>query len=262
MRYFVLALACAVLVACASGYQQFYKPYVDAKALPDVQLLAPDEEPKIYGSNDLQRDVKIAKSKGFRPIGASSFNGEMESEAAVVQQAKRVGALFVLVNSKYTETRTITTPLFVPNNQTTYTSGSVYGAYGSANYSGSSTTYGSTIVPMTTNQQRYDQTAVYFVKSTRKPRFGVSPIDLPDELRVKLERNTGAVIDIVFEGSPAFLANVLPGDVLIEVNGTSVINAKHAGELMQSVAPGVDKCTFKVHRNGVERIIELDLNGS
>ncbi|UUZ67957.1 PDZ domain-containing protein [Polaromonas sp. P2-4] len=103
---------------------------------------------------------------------------------------------------------------------------------------------------------------MYFVKSTRKLKFGLFPIDLPPELRAKLERNTGALIDIVAEDSPAFAANVLPGDVLIELNGTIVLSAKHAGELMQAATPKEGKCMLKLIRNGTERSIELRLNES
>jgi serine protease Do len=256
----IAILACALLSACASGHKEFYQPYVDVKTLPDVQTLAPGEKPKVFSSSDLDRDVKIAISRGFKPIGHSSFNGKMESESAVVQQAQQTGAVLVLVSSKFVETRSITTPLFIPNNQTTYSSGSVYGNYGSANYSGMSTTYGTTVVPITTQQQRYDQTAVFFVQSTRKLKFGLFPKDLTPELRSKLERNTGALIDIVAEESPAFAANVLPGDVLIEINEVSVLNAKHAGELMQAAHPADRKVRLKVLRNGAERVIELLLN--
>lgn len=258
----VIVVCAAILSACASGYQQFYKSYVDAKSLPDVQTLPPSESPKIFSSTDLQRDVRIARSRGYIPIGHSSFNGEMESERGVVKQAQQTGAVLVLVASKFAETRTITTPLFVPNNQITYSSGSVYGASGSANYSGTSTTYGTTVIPITTQQQRYEQTAVYFVKLTRKLKFGLFLIDLSPELRTKLERNTGALIDIVAEESPAFAANVLPGDVLVELSGTTVLNAKHAAELMQSAHPTDHKALLKVIRNGVERVIEVTLNES
>lgn len=259
MRLVTTIVTCLVLTACASGFQQFYKPYVDAKTLPDVQLLGEGDKPKIFSSNDMQRDVKIAESKGYRPIGASSFNGQIESEQAVINQAKSVGAVLVLVNSKFTESRTITTPLFLPNNQTTYNSGSVYGTYGSANYSDTSTTYGTTVVPITSHQQRYDQTAVHFVKSTKKQKFGLMLADLPPELRSKYERNSGALIDNVAEQSPAFAHNILLGDILIEFNGTPVINAKHASDLMQSASPKDGKCVLKVIRNGTEKSIELQL---
>ena len=259
MRQIATVFACFILAACASGHQQFYKPYIDAKTLPDVQLLGNGEEPKIFSSNDMERDAKIAMSKGYRSIGVSSFNGESESEQAVINQAKSVGAVLVLVNSKFTESKSITTSLFLPDNQTTYHSGSVNGTYGSANYSGSSTTYGTKVVPITTEQQRYDQTAVYFVKSTKKLKFGLSMVDLPPELRSKYERNTGALIDVVMEESPAFLANILPGDILIEFNGAAVINAQQAANLMQTYSPKDDKCILKIIRNGTEKSIELQL---
>jgi serine protease Do len=254
-----IIVPCLVLTACANGYRQFYKPYVDAKTLPDVQLLAEGEKPKIFSSNDMQREIKVAISKGYRPIGSSAFNGRIEPEQAVINQAKSVGAVLVLVNSKLTESRTITTPLLLPNNQTTYNSGFVHGVYGSSDYSGTSTTYATTVVPITSQQQLYDQTAVYFVKSTKKQKFGLMLTDLPPELRSKYEQNTGALIDNVAEDSPAFAANVMPGDILIELNGTPIINAKHASDLMPSASPKDGKCVLKVIRNGKEKSIGLQL---
>lgn len=281
MRLILTFIASIVLTACASGYQSFYRPYDDAKKLPDVRLLSEGEKPAIYSSDDLDRDVRVAKSKSYQPIGFSSFNGKIESEQAVINQARNVGAVLVLVNSKFTENRAITTPLFVPNNQTTYysgtTSGSLNGTYGRSNYTGNytgnttgtSTTYGTTVVPMTTYQQRFDQTAVFFVKSTRKWKFGLIVIDLSPELRLKYERNTGAVIDIVIEESPAFSANVLPGDILIDINSTPVVNGKQAVELMyhvvdilQSGSLKDDKCIINVIRNGTIKSIELQLTKS
>jgi hypothetical protein len=259
MRSITIFVMSLLLTACASGYNKFYKPFVDARTLSDVQLLGERDKPKIFLSDDLKRDVNIARSKGYQPIGVSSFNGKMESEQAVINQATSVGAVLVLVNSKFTGTRTITTPLFLPNNQTTYNSGYVSGTYGSANYSGTSTTYGTSVVPITTYQQRYDQNAVYFVKSTRKLKFGLYLVDLSPELRTQFERNTGAVIEAVAEESPAFVANILPGDILIELNGISVINTKNATELMKSASPKDGKCILKVIRKGAEKSIELQL---
>jgi hypothetical protein len=259
MSRITIIIACILLTSCASGYQQFYKPYVDARTLPDVKMLGEGEEPNIFTTNDLDRDAKIAISRGYRPIGTSSFNGKLGSKQEVIDQAKEIGAVLVLVNAKFAGTRTTTSPLFLPNNQTTYNSGSVYGTYGSANYTGTSTTYDTTVIPITTHQQRYDQTALYFVKSSKRPKFGLFLIDLSPELRLKYERNTGAIVNIVAEDSPAFKANVLPGDVLIELNGNPITNAKHAKELMESTSPNDGKCSLKVIHNGTEKLIELQL---
>jgi serine protease Do len=257
VRLLIAFAICTLLAACANDFQKFYKPYVDPRTLSDVHLLGDTEQPKIFGSDDLQRDVKIAMSKGYRPIGESSFNGKVASEQAASAQAKTIGAVLVLINSKFTDTRTITTPLFLPNNQTTYNSGTVYGMGGSANYSGTNTTYGTTVVPITTQQQRYDQHAVYFVKVTKKPKFGLFLLDLTPELRSKYERNAGAIVNVVVEESPAFIANILAGDILLEINGASVLGAKQGAELMQSTNPPDGKCILKVIRNGTEKAIPL-----
>ncbi len=166
MRALLIIAVVFLLTACASGYQQFYKQYVDPKNLADVELLQPGEESKVYGTSNFDKDIKTLRSKMYIPIGYSSFNGKYEDESKVKAQAKRVGATVVLVNSQYTNTQTTTPPLFIPNSSTTYSFGSVYGGGIYGGYSGTSTTYGSTVVPITTQQRRYDQTAVFFVKST------------------------------------------------------------------------------------------------
>ena len=259
MKYLVLVLMCFLLTSCANGYVKFYHPFVDPHTLTDVEMLKSGETPKVFASDDLKRDQHSLASKGYITIGASSFNGKYVGEQDAIDQATSLGALLVLIKSKYTGTNTSTIPLFIPDNQTTYTSGTVYGSRGgSASYSGSSTTYGTTVVPITTSQRRYDQAALYFVKSTKKQKFGLMVKDMTQEQRVKLERNTGVYIDNVREDTPVFYANVLPGDFLIEINGTSINNSKHAIDIMKDCS--APKANLKIIRNGVEKQIEVQLN--
>jgi hypothetical protein len=242
---------------CASGYKQFYKPYVDAKTLEDVALLKPGEQPKIYGTSNFDRDTKLLRAKQYIPVGFSSFNGEYEDESNVIAQAKHVGATVVLVNAKYSNTLTTTSSLFVPNSSTTYHTGSVYGGGVYGGYSGTSTTYGNTAIPITTHQRRYDQSALFFVKSTKKLKFGVSVRNLSPEQRQTIERNTGAMIDIVMENSPAFYSNILPGDVLIKIDNHKVNNALHALKLMRQVNSSASSSIFTVIRNGKETVVTI-----
>src|ERR1019366_2151673 len=179
----LLVLCLLVLTGCQNGFSSFYHPNFDPKNLPpglassDLKYLDQNETPQIFSSNDLPRDVKIARSKYWLAIGYSSFNGAMGTQDQVIRQAKALGASMVLVTSQFTENRTITTPLFIPNNQTTYyngtTNGQIYGNNGnSANYNsnttGTATTYGTTVVPLTSVQARYNQAAVYFVRYTKQ----------------------------------------------------------------------------------------------
>ena len=259
MRIIVAVILAALLAACANGFKQYYKPYADTATMPDVELLAEGANPAIFRSDDVKRDANIARSKGYVLIGESSLNGQIQSESALISQAKAVRASMVLISSKFTGTQTVTTPLFLPNNQTTYSSGTVNGTYGSANYNGTSTTYGTTVVPITSQQQRFDQDALFFVKSTKKFRVGVLFDNLTPELRARYERNTGALIMVVMEGSPAFAANVLPGDVAIELNGAPVIDRTQFQNDIASRSATAANLTLKVLRNGSERVLTIQV---
>lgn len=260
MRLTWVAIIAIFLAGCANGFQQFYKPYADAKTMPDVELLAEGAIPAIFRSDDLKRDVGIAISRGYELIGESALNGEIQSEAALIAQAQSVRATLVLLNTKFTNTKTITTPLFLPNNQTTFSSGTVNGTYSSATYNGTSTTYGTSVVPITSQQQRYDQTALYFVKSKKKLRVGIFFDSLTPELRSRYERNTGVYIQNVAEGSAAFIANVLSGDVVIEVNGTPVIEKNQFQKVVADAISATGTLTFKVLRNGTEKLIPIPIS--
>ncbi len=270
----LLVFCLVVLTGCAqNGYSKFYQPYFDPHSPPpalagDIKLLDQNETPQIFTSNDISRDVLIARSKHWMPIGYASFNGAMGTQEQVLSEARSLGASMVLVSSQFTENRTITTPLFIPNNQTTYyngtTTGQVYGNYGnSANYNsnttGTATTYGTTVVPLTSVQSRYDQQAVFFVRYTKKLRFGVNVAPLPPELRAKYERNTGALVELVVEDTPAFSANILPNDVIIEIDGKAVESAPQALALMHDTQPANGLSIWKILRNGIEKTINIQL---
>lgn len=271
MKLFLTLLALLLNGCAQSGYKQFFSPYVDPRTIPDVELLKEGEEPRIFGSQDFEKDIKTLKAKRYIPIGHSSFNGGYEDVSNAAAQAKRIGATLVLVNSEYTNTQTTTSPLFLPDNRTTYHSGTgsanttynnSYGGYlGSSNtnayYSGTSTTYGTKVVPITTHQRRFDQTAVYLVRSTQKLKYGVAFRELTPDERRSLERNTGVIIDVVLEDTPAFYANVFAGDVLIKIDSILVKNGQHAAEIMSSVSPEAKSSLLTVLRNKEEKTITV-----
>lgn len=259
-----------LLISSCSGYSKFYKPYVDAKKLKDVELLKPNEVPKIQYTNDLGADRRKLVSKGYGAIGYASFNGKLESERAIIEQAKSVSATLILVTSEYTGTQTVTSNLYLPDNKTTYHSGTSYGntsysnPYGylgnsstRLNYSGTSTTYGTKVVPITKQHRRYNQTAMFFVKSTKKLKFGVHLRELTDEQKVKLERNTGANVYTVVEDTPAFYANVLQDDILLKINNTDIKSPKHASNVMRDIPTKDVTATYTVLRKGKEKVITI-----
>jgi len=243
------------LVGCATGYETYYRPHFDPKSIPGLQTLSPGELPRVMMSKDLHADVRSAIAKGYVPIGESSFNGSQAPERGLTDQAKKSGAVLVIASVNYTGTRLVTTPTYVPTTQLMYGTRFVPGPYGPVPVYTPYTTYGTALVPMTTAQQQFDQTAVFFARSLGKPRVGTLVIDLPPELRTQIERNTGAYVDIVLEDSPAFAANILGGDVITEINGVQVINAKQATEIFESPQSVSTPLSLKILRNGSERVI-------
>lgn len=216
-----------LLAACANPYHDFYRSNVgvplDARTLPGV---LPQEGPvQIFTSSDMVRDVREMQRRGYAAIGESSFNigGNSANEANLRRQADAVGAQVVLLASKYTNTVSGAMPLVLPNNSTSYSSGTATGfgpggpvtAYGTA----TTTTYGTTTTMVPYSVNRFDYDAVYFVR--RKTRLGISFKALDDAQRQKYQSNSMLIVDIVVDGSPAFKADILPGDVIASVAGQS-----------------------------------------
>lgn len=106
--------------------------------------------------------------------------------------------------------------------------------------------------------RRYDYVASFWVKV--RPQFGAHVRDLNDELRQRYERNRGVVVDIVIKGSPAYEADVLPGDVIIalgdeEISDTTSFVAaikRHAGRSVEvELIRGDKRTTLEVKLNKI-----------
>lgn len=162
---------------------------------------------------------------GYQILGYSTFNGPEQGEdlaeyvknMCLLKKAK-VG----LFNYDYTDTR--------------------YGW----------TQYGSYSI------QRYDYTVVLFVALPtyyiQNQITGFEVIDLTQESRMALQRNTGVVIDVVYNKSNAYYANIIRNDVLIEINGFPIGSVD---DYYYYVRNSYDTSfTIKVIRNGREITIK------
>jgi S1-C subfamily serine protease len=114
-------------------------------------------------------------------------------------------------------------------------------------YSGTSTTY----VPQTTmvpySVDRYSQIAAYFKPLDRKG-LGVKFDSLSDQQRQQIGTNKGLAITAVRKGSPAFMADVLPGDIILSVNGQPVFDAQSSFAAMLAARGGT--ADLVISRNG------------
>lgn len=225
MRTILLAtVAAAALAGCANPYADFYRGAPDARVLAGYD--GSETGVKIFTSDNIERDRRALIRKGYWPVGEASFNAESSkgSEQRLREQAEKVGAQAVLLSTRYSHTVTSAVPLTLPNTTTSYTTGNAtaYGRNGPVSAYGSSqtTTYGTQTVMVPVSQARSDFGAVFFMKG--RTRIGIVPAEISDATRRKLGSNSGVMVDIVIDGSPAFRSDVLPGDLVIGVAGEPV----------------------------------------
>jgi hypothetical protein len=224
MKLKILALAATALTlaACANDYQTFYRP--NANPIAPGTIVAFNGEPTIRVStgNPLD-DVNALFTEGYYTVGYANFNAADRGVYGAIAQAKLVHAAVVVVNKKYTNTVSGAIPLTLPTSQTTYSSGTVNavgsGGFATGTYNGTSTTYGTqtTMIPYSIN--RYDQTAIFAAPMVPGKRWGVlmRPLNAQETTRFGTQR--AVVVQAVWHGSAAFNADIIPGDVLVRING-------------------------------------------
>jgi hypothetical protein len=223
------ALMALSFIGCATNpYKDFYHSAVgnaDTTTLPGFQPC--ETSPQIHSSGDFKKDGDELRRQGFAEIGYSSFNGAAKfiTESNILEEAEALSACRILISSSYAGTITGAVPLVIPQNSTSYTTGSAsaYGSNGSYAYArGNSTTntYGSQVIAMPYSVSRYEAAAIYFAK--RKGRLGVITSSVPSEVTQQIGKNGGRLVNIVVRGGPAYKADILEGDVLWSVNGTKV----------------------------------------
>lgn len=249
-RLLLLLPLLLVISGCTNPYSQFYtESFMGGKnILDDPTFIIPTDNPKLIAGTNIESDSKRMLGDNYRLLGQSSFNSATVRQDLAIQHAKKIHADTVITYSAYTNTVSGSMPMTVPNTQTSYHSGSIYGSgAGSANYFGSSTTYGSTTTYMPYHIRRYDYYASFWVKAN-PPRLGICFGDLSDELRKKVGSNKGIYILAVVKGSPAFNSDLLTGDVIRRVNGIEVIDKNFFWNWLNETHPSIIE--FEIFRNG------------
>lgn len=233
----VAAAAAFMLAGCASGYKEFYRPMRDvtpesiaaSRAAPPSGSPIVERVPRVDPKELLDSYMK----RGYGLIGTSAFtSGQRVSDQAAIAQANEVGAdLVAIIDPAYAGTVTTSVPISTPTSSTTYYSGTAT-AYGNggpvtAYGSGAATTYGTTTTMMPVSVDRTEYAAWYLVKI--KYRLGVYVRELNQAERAELQSNKGAVIRVVVDGTPAFDADLLPGDIIVEMDGQEITSPEKFG---------------------------------
>ena len=255
----LLYIAVLLLASCGNPYVQFYQGIPDARVRPGYERT--QKALQIYRTDNLDRDVQELLRRGYSLIGLSCFNAASNSvsEMQIREQATKIGAHVVLVASKYSHTISGVIPMTIPRTTTSYSSGSAtaygFGSVVNAYGSGTTTTYGSQTVMIPYSVMRSDFTTLLFAKT--KVRLGIVPSPIDDDTRRRLQTNAGIKVLVVVTGSPAFLADVLPGDIVLSIGDNLIQSLEHFGRLLDRYQG--QKALFKINRNGmpVEKEIEI-----
>lgn len=254
----LLLLFTLLMASCANPYVKFYRGTKDARTwtnyIPSTAPVA------IYGTSHFRRDIDALVRQGYYVVGESSFqaNENSVSKRQLLDQAKKIGAEMVLLSTKYAGTVRGVMPLTIPQTSTTYSSGTAtaYGNGGMATAygSGMSTTYTNqtTMVPYAISRADFD--AVYLAKI--RWSVGILAENLDEAAHQRLQTNAGVLVRVVVQNTPAFRADVLPGDIVLAVNNTPISSPNNYLTTISKYRG--QQVTLKVSRNG--KIIQKTLN--
>jgi S1-C subfamily serine protease len=204
----------AALTVGASDLSKFYQ--VVPHKTPDAEIKT--EATFHPSSGDAKADVMAMETAGYELVGYSAFNGKESGQKAVAKEAKKVGATDVVYFEKYTDTQNAGA---IGN-----TSFSRWGAF-------------SFVTPMSV--RRYDQLALYFRKALRQG-IGIYPRALSNDEKSEIGSNKGLTIVAVVNGSPAFMSDILPGDIITSLGHHPVWDS----DSFQAAINGVKGTTAEV----------------
>lgn len=269
----VLLIPLVALTGCMTqnGFSQFYRDYTHGGA---TNLPPWSGHTSVFRPTNPPEDVKDLSRKGYIVLGESAFQGAAATtEQMLLSQAKKVGADVILYIANYLGSQQTAMPWMQYNPGQTYTttssgvvSANAYGsggyAYGSGTYYGTSTTstpgtYSTQMIPITLNYYSHD--ALFFRKNW-PPVLGTQVQPLTEDLKSTLQRNSGVLVGVVINDSPAFRANILQGDVILKIAGEDVASPQDYSEKMQKLSG--QKVDIEIWRAGETKTIPVQLNVS
>ena len=236
----IVILCFSVLTGCVNQFAVNYKDTFNGN-LSDRMDRAEffNGKPKLVIGKNPEEDNKDMARKGYGYIGYSTFASSKGTKEDALEVGAQRGAEIVIYYAQYNGSFSMNMPIITQNpNQTissnthgTMTgSGNIYGSMGTANYnamanySGTTTTVlpgGSSIYNIPITVHSFSFMATYWNK-VKNMHMGAMVVNLPDDIRHKLNRNKGVIVTLVANSSPAFNANILDGDVLTKINGQEI----------------------------------------
>jgi len=245
--------------------------YSDYKKTKEVE-----SSPKLFRLNlmNVPQDLKAMERANYIFIGFSGFKSREVDTKEALAFGKELGADYVLLYSSYSETISGTIPFSLPSSkiETTRKNGditdnvNVFGTQGSAYLLGDS--HHSETTTKTTQEDetfyfpykidKYEYVAVFFVKNPVPHLLGINFNDLSPDIRKRIGSNKGVIVRTVINETPAFMADILEGDIIRKANNREVINSKSLDNFLSEHAG--QKVTFEILRDNKTIIKDVQLN--
>lgn len=112
-------------------------------------------------------------------------------------------------------------------------------------------------IPINSTTDIYNQLVQY--NKVKRPYIGIGGIDIDEAKSQYYNLPIGVYVKEVEDFSSAQKAGIKPGDVIIEIDGTTISTMDELNEIKYSHSIG-DKITLKINREGKEMDIEITLS--
>ena len=235
----LIAVDFGASVPAASGTGNSYRDRFEPTALVGANFLPAPDSPELYlGTGDSAADVAALYENDYALLGASRVEHGSNPRAAL-EQGEELGAALVLVYGHFVPPAGETLALlpFRPRP-----------AEGGAT---------AATMPLVSGLGPDEQLATYWGK-TRPAILGIVSRPLNGDEQARLGRERGIVVESVANGSPAADAGLVPGDVLVAIDGEAFGDVTAVPAVVTALAGrrvGID-----LLRNGSPYSVMVQLN--
>lgn len=211
-----------------SNVSKFYKPADWREEVKkSFEYLKPGEQVEVLEVSPGLDSQSSFIEQGYSFVGESIFRDRSLPKEALIAQAKKVGAT-VVTFSKYSAAIVSYTKSDDPNNL----------------------------------DYIYDYHVTFYVKNNffKHPNaLGITIGNIPLEKRKVYQRNTGAYIANVVQGTKAYNANVLSDDVIIAINDNPILTVDDFDDIKEKELKKTKTLDFKILRQVNSELKELHI---
>lgn len=213
--------------------------------------------PQIRYVSELVPEKNRWLSEGYVQVGTDNYTNRSDgiNEAAVLDDARKLGASLVLANTVYlgTFTETEYEEVVVGTDTIEYTE-----VVKGKKKRRTRTVTRTEMVPVQYTYSQYRHNEAYLVHYLDLPDsiYGMQLGDLTPAVRKALKRNTGIIVTRVFENTPAYRAGFRNDDIVIRINGKKMLDMGRLPDMVKLISRN-KKSTLRIIRHGVERDVTL-----